>query len=184
MDSSIIQLQRLTPDQLQRLIGFSDPISLLEQLETCDWNNKEEIQQLVELARQEDNLNVKLRAIKYLRELLYQALEGLGLRVHAKRTLAGTDGSTISLSADLIAKALSDKPIKILPENIESEVAPPQGEPNDSRNRSKNESTSETTSETTKEGGGCVDKDQSTGDHRPPGESYSNLFPGLASGGD
>lgn len=112
----------LTVNQLRELGTYTNPADLLDRFDVYDWNHDSEIRELTELAKQNENLSVKLAAIKYLGEVVRNAMKAAGLLVHATKTTKGMDGSTLTLTADLVAASLKGpEPIKPKNEGKENE---------------------------------------------------------------
>ncbi len=108
----------LTIEQLTKLNEFISLASLAQKFDFYGWSHDEEIHTLVRLAKQDENLNVQLRATQYIREITKDALAAAGLLVHATKTSKDEAGNITTFSTDLVASALkpkaviSDKPDK------------------------------------------------------------------------
>lgn len=88
-----------------------NPEILDEALIEAGWTTEEEIQELLYLSRQNENLNIKFKAIKYLRELRVEALKMAGEIVNASAT-EGQDGvRNLTFTGQLIKNTLDKKGI-------------------------------------------------------------------------
>jgi hypothetical protein len=199
-------LSILSKEQLQRLCGFVDPKSLLEQLETYDWTSQHEIEALISLAKQEENLSVQLKAITFLRTLIYDALTSLGMRAHVTKKFRGSDGTEMTFSADLVRDALASakSPQLQLPKSIvtienkvvttnKTDSSKQKGEPNGNTAGKSDQQATTGESEATNLGAGNRQSDNgsrvdnpaksSVRGHRPPIDS-SPIFSGIATPSD
>ena len=88
------------------LTSFVNPIPLLENLEKEGYTPSFAITEVVKLAKQDENLTIKLKAIRFLHQLVTEALQAAGLLVHAARTVKTEGGDTLTLSAELVAASL------------------------------------------------------------------------------
>jgi len=153
------ELQRqLSPADIQQLASFTDIGEMLDALKTRKWTGDTELDELIAVARQNENLSAKISAIKYIRELLYETMQASGLMVKATRTFRGADGTTLTLSSDLIASALEAK------------------QKRDKKQKGETNNASDPNPENTK-GKEAASEDPS---HRPPKADTAGLLPGIA----
>lgn len=161
---------KLTVEQMEQLVQFTDASAFLESLEEFGWTGTTEVEEILLIARQNINLGAKLQAIKYLRELLYETMQASGLLVKATRTLRGADGDTLTLSADLVRSSLK---------------SPARNEDKSDANRPEISSQCPAGEEIDPTG----EVAQKIGTHKPPRDDlHRDLFPGIAAnpagGGD
>jgi len=189
-EQNAIQLQNLDSEQLVALSEYTDPANLLEKLTVHDWTPDSEIRELIGLIQQDDNLSVKLKALKYLRELVREAMEAAGLRAHVTRTQTTPDGEVLTLSADLVASSLAGTH-KELNRNSEQpdevsgklEGEPKNGETNNEKSRQRPAKSDY--AERSKRAGKSSSEGDKQGDgggrlHRPPDSTSRAYFPGIS----
>lgn len=155
--------KQLTGDEMLQLAQFTDISQVLDILKTKKWTGENELEELVAVANQNENLGAKVSAIKYLRQLVYDALRASGMMVTATRKMQAEDGSTITFTTDLIAAALQKK------ERLEKL----KGEPNAPE---KTETETNHPSHTD----GTTPREKGTSVHKPPSEASRSLLPGIA----
>jgi len=97
----------------QSLDEYEDPTVLVSSLRAHGWTAGEELRLLLELAHQDDNLGIKLKAIQELRE---RRLASRGAPITASRTRRMEDGSVVRLTTEVVAQSLR----KEQPNGIES----------------------------------------------------------------
>ena len=93
---------------LGALLQFDNPSLLLNTLMGNGWTPEAEITELLNLANQDDKLPTKLAAIKELRAIRRQMLQDYGAYVSVSGTQKDEDGNTVTVSADVTAKVLTD----------------------------------------------------------------------------
>jgi hypothetical protein len=91
---------------LDKIQEFDNADTMDMGLRATAYGPVDEIISIIELARQNDNLKLKLGAIKYLRELRQQILEEAGRKAHISKTRIEDDGTISRLSATVVAKQL------------------------------------------------------------------------------
>ena len=99
-------LASLDDEQLERLLSYDGLRNLLEQYETANWGPENEIQYLIELANDDEDKALQLRAIKELRLRRLEAMKNSGLLVTASQSKINPDGSKSVFSATAIAAAM------------------------------------------------------------------------------
>lgn len=119
--------KKTTGDIVSTLLQFSD-VNLVEQFfSSRGWSFGEEIKETLYIAQQRTNLAAKLSAIKYLRQIVNEAMEASGYIAKVSTTIPSEDGSHTTFSANRIAAALNPQKTK----KIESI----QGDSNDKEER-------------------------------------------------
>ena len=102
------EIKEATPeDVMGAILSFSDPNILAHILKQVGWTFSDEIKETVEMAKQCENLSVKLSAVKHLRELLKEAAETSGMVANVSRTIPGKDGEITVIHAKQMASALA-----------------------------------------------------------------------------
>lgn len=113
-------IEKVNPeDAMAAMLSFSDPNILTSIMGQLGWSFSVEIEETIKLAQQSENLSIKLRAIKHLRELLNDAAEKSGMVADVSRTIPGDDGSHTTYHAKQMAAALSPVPKQVKSKVIE-----------------------------------------------------------------
>lgn len=103
-------------DILTAITSFNDPSIIVNMFKTLGWSYSLEIQETLALARQNANLSIKFKAIKYLRDLLREAAETSGLVANVSHTIPNSGGGHTTMSGKRIAGMLS--PVKKIESTI------------------------------------------------------------------
>ena len=199
--------EKLSTVQIQQLVQFTDMSVFLNTLDACNWTGTTEIEEILKIAKQDMNLAAKLSAIKYLHELLKDAMETSGLLVRATKTIHNDNGDVLTFTADLVTAALP--PAKEIPSHVKRNEECPSGKQIDDQKRTGSEgegskerrsvqsskgappetihpgTTSESSGKSVDRGGdnsGTGERPSSStiGTRRPPIPDYQHLFRGLA----
>jgi hypothetical protein len=94
---------KLSPDQLQMLINYTNPVSVLQRLQALNWTPEKEAAEVVKIAKQNDDVKGKLQAIRFLRTLVKDALIASGQFIKAKRKLPyGQEGESVEFSTEFM----------------------------------------------------------------------------------
>lgn len=186
-------LGKLTPDQLHKLINYTNPIAIIDRLASYGWNPDTEAAALVEIATQDEDIKAKLQAIRFLRTLVKDALISSGQFIQAKRKVPyGPDGQTVEFQTNFMMpnkpsnqegdssngttektdNGGADKPVTGRTDNPEaSDDNPVSSTQPDAPTKRDDKS---------EHGGGGDDGIQQ---HRPPVDEHSELFPGISTPG-
>lgn len=121
--------RRLTKKQLKQLASFTDPATVLAALAKEDWTIEESIQHIVDIAKGEvggTKTSTRLNAIKYLNQLIIDAMERSGLMIMASKKYVGKDGEEIRFSGHVVSSVLRGQkeqttPAKLLTDTIKKE---------------------------------------------------------------
>jgi len=92
----------------EELIKFADATTLAKVLETSGWSSHEEVREILNLIRQDDNLNIKLKALQYMREIVINSLKMSGALVSARKTIRNEDGDEVVFSSDMVSQSLEN----------------------------------------------------------------------------
>ena len=95
----------ITTAQSAALNRYTDPGALIDRLLQFNWNPDSEISEVIELARQDENLNVKMRAIQYLRQLVTDSMTQSGM-IGTLTQSKKVNGVSTTLSTKVVANAL------------------------------------------------------------------------------
>lgn len=106
-------------DVMNAIMSFNDPNVLTNVFAQMNWSYTLEIEETVKLAQQDENLSLKFKAIKHLRELLKEAAEKSGMTATVTQTVSGDNGVQTTFHATKMLSALSPAPIKIESKLIE-----------------------------------------------------------------
>jgi len=110
MTENLPEVRPSVEDVSAAILSYSDPNLIAGVLNQLGWSCNQEIIETLYMARQNENLSVKLSAIKHLRTLLKEAAEASGLIGNVSRTIPGADGSTMTFSTKRMTTALN--PVK------------------------------------------------------------------------
>ena len=107
-DSDIEKVDASNPDDvLAAITSFNDPSIITNIFRDLGWNYSTEIKETLALARQNANLSIKFKAIKYLRDLIREAAETSGYTARVSQTIPDAHGGTTTFSAKRIANVLN-----------------------------------------------------------------------------
>lgn len=123
MNDEIEKSEQPNPnDVLAAITSFNDPNIIMNMFEELGWSYSLEIKETLALAKQNDNLSIKFKAIKYLRELLREAAETAGYVANVSQTIPNAQGGTTTFSGKQMAGMLN--PVK----QIKSIIKEPQND--------------------------------------------------------
>lgn len=127
MDNPLVS-KRLTKKQAAQLASFTDPAVILETLSRNNWTVEESIEKLVEIAKGDGKESVKLGAIKYLNQLLLDAMQRSGLMVIAKKHTLNEDGTSMTFTGSIVSNSLKSQKEGFIVEDTDTkpeDIAPP-----------------------------------------------------------
>lgn len=104
--------KKLTKKQLAQLASFTDPGAILTSLAKENWTIQDAIRHLVSIAKgEEDDVKVstRLNAIRYLNQLITDAMERDGLLFTATKKFVGEDGEEIRFSGHVVSSVLKEQ---------------------------------------------------------------------------
>ena len=173
------ELTPLTDGEVAALNQYTDPGALIRRLYTYNWNPDMELEEVIRMAKQDESLGVKMRAITFLRKLVTDSMTQSGMIATLTQSRKA-DGVNTTLSTKVVASALpyykqthqnnlnaiiSQKgdPNALLaeiPGNLE-EIPEPSNEPTEPTEPKEPESTV-------------------IGDHKPPTADSGGQFPGIS----
>ena len=107
MDNPLVPARKLNKRQVEQLVSFTDPSAILHILTKNKWSVEESIEKLIDIAKGDVKESVKLGAIKYLNQLLLDAMGRAGLMVTAKSRLTDDDGNEITFTGRVVSKSLN-----------------------------------------------------------------------------
>ena len=137
----------MSPEQLGDIASFSDPGTLLSIIQGEGWTVENSLKELIRLAKgphlvetvDEDGAKsfrmrtvkpeLQLRAIKYLNDLIEDALEKSGLMIMAKKTISN-NGESVTFSGHVVSSVLRGEDNQTQP----SELVIDNGKENDNGN--------------------------------------------------
>lgn len=171
--------KEMSPDEITDVIlSFNDPSLIANVFRHLGWSPSLELTETVKLAKQDNNLNVKLRAIKHLRELMKEAAESSGLIANVSQTRPLPGGGSTTFHAKRIVEAMN--PTKKIEstqigesENVEKRKEEPNrtGDRQESRDSSAGGNDNPLGGGTNSEGDGGLGDSQSENDGTPPAEA-------------
>jgi len=128
--------KEMSPDEITNvLLSFNDPSLIANVFKHMGWSPTLEITETLKMAKQDNNLNVKLRAIKHLRELMKEAGEASGLIANMSQSRPLPGGGSQTFHAKRIMAAMNPTK-KIESTQIgEAENVEEKAEPNRTSNR-------------------------------------------------
>lgn len=117
MNNEIEKSEQPNPDDILAAIqSFNDPNIITNMFRELGWTYSVEIKETLVLAKQNANLSIKFKAIKYLRDLIREAAEAAGYVANVSKTIPNAQGGQTTFHAKRIAGALN--PVK----KIESKI--------------------------------------------------------------
>jgi len=187
----------LSADKASQLAAYIGMNSLFDALSHSSWDYKKQISEVIACAAQDENLSVKLQALKYINQLIIDSARMSGYLVSATRTSKSADGTLVTLSADIVASALGDTPIVTGPKKKPKKITNAKTKGTKDANQKDNckEPEPDTEPDTAKTdsgpdpegptGAGAADNgipdEDTTAPHRPPTPEVGQItFPGLA----
>lgn len=192
--------RKLTKKQLRQLASFTDPGTVLAALAKEGWSVEESIQHLVVIAKGEDEgikTSTQLNAIRYLNQLIIDAMERSGLMVMATKKFVGEDGGEVRFSGHVVSSVLKEQKEETTPANLITDTIPEpnhkgdkkeNGIPKNGDNRGKNGENGEDESLESGKGGesGKVEPQSSLHTTKPPTgrEAKSGHFDGISKQGE
>ena len=108
-DLDTLPRRKLTKRQLAELSSFTDPAVILTTLYKYDWTIDKAIQQLVSIASDASKESVQLGAIKYLNQLMVDAMSRAGMIVTARAHGTGPGGEAITFTGSVISNSLKSQ---------------------------------------------------------------------------
>lgn len=115
---------RLTKKQVEQLAAFTNPAALLRALLDAGWSMTGSMNELVDIARGGSSDTVRLAAIKYLNQLLIDAMDRAGLLVMATRKITDEEGGEVKFVGHLVSQQLSSVTLhqpETTPEELQGE---------------------------------------------------------------
>ena len=167
--------QIISAEQSAELNRYMDPGAIIDRLVMFNWNPDTEISEVIEMAKQDDNLNVKMRAITYLRQLVTDSMTQSGMIATLTQSRKA-DGVNTTLSTKVVASALPY--YKQTHQNNLNTIISQKGDPNVNNPESPTgtqESNSPEPSEESTEPESTI-----IGDHKPPTADSGGQFPGIS----
>lgn len=142
--------KKLTKAQLKQVASFTDPGSVLTALDKEGWTIEESIKHLVDIAKgsrevvtkgdteieKEVKTSVQLNAIKYLNQLIIDAMKHSGLMVMATRKFVDDEGDEFKLSGQLVSSDLRSDEDHTTPEELTGKGHDSNGEENEEERNS------------------------------------------------
>ena len=123
MSNEIEKSDSPNPDDILKAITSFNDVSIITNIfKELGWSYSLEIQETLALAKQNANLSIKFKAVKYLRDLLREAAEASGYTANVSSTMPNAQGGTTTFHAKRIASALN--PTK----QIESTIKEPKND--------------------------------------------------------
>lgn len=113
--------KRLTKRQLRQLASFTDPSTILSELAKSGWTVEDSIRHLVEIAKGEKEgvkTSTQLNALRYLNQLITDAMERSGLMVIATKKMVGEGGQEIRFSGQVISSILGNQENETTPTEL------------------------------------------------------------------
>ena len=99
---------QMSPDEITDVVlSFNDPALIANVFRHMGWSPSLEITETIKLAKQDNDLGVKLRAIKHLRELLRESAEAAGLIANVSQTKPLPGGGNQTFQAKRIIAAMN-----------------------------------------------------------------------------
>lgn len=99
------ELTPLTDGEVAALNRYTDPGALIRRLYTYNWNPDMELEEVIRMAKQDESLGVKMRAITFLRKLVTDSMTQSGMI--ATLTQSSRDGNmSTTLSTKVVAGSL------------------------------------------------------------------------------
>jgi hypothetical protein len=98
---------KLTRLQVQQLSTYTDPGIILNSLARKGWNIDKAIDKLVDIIDDTDTkVSTQLAAIKYLNQMIIDAMERSGMMVMATKTIRGEDGEEVTFTGHMVQSQL------------------------------------------------------------------------------
>ena len=176
--------QIISSEQSAELNRYMDPGAIIDRLVMFNWNPDAEISEVVEMAKQDDNLNVKIRDIQYLSELVTDSMTQSGMI--ATLTQSSKDGNmSTTLSTKVVAGSLpyyeKIQQMKQV-EQKEQIVETQKGDTNVQTEQEEEETTEQedTTCDTAAPGEQSDNLETGLGDHKPPTVAGQSQYPGIS----
>jgi hypothetical protein len=113
--------RKLTKKQLKQLASFTDPGTVLSSLSEAGWTIEEAIKHLVTIAKGEDKsakTSTQLAAIRYLNQLIVDAMERSGLMLMASAKITGKGGEELRLSGHVVQSILGGQKEQTTPQEL------------------------------------------------------------------
>ena len=101
--------KKLSKRQLAELASFTDPGHILSILAKEDWSIDTAIKSLVEIAKGDGKESVKLGAIKYLNQMVIDAMSRAGMIVTATKRLTDGSGEEIKFTGSIVSNSLKSQ---------------------------------------------------------------------------
>lgn len=116
--------KKLTKKQLRQLASFTDPGTVLATLSKEGWTIEESIQHLVSIAKGEDGTktSTQLNAIRYLNQLVIDAMERSGMMIMASKKYVGEDGEEVRFSGHVVSSVLRGQKEQTTPAELTTDV--------------------------------------------------------------
>lgn len=144
--------RKLTKKQAKALASFTDPATILVALADEEWTVQKAIQHLVDIAKgsrevEEDGNKIEkevktttqLAAIKYLNQLIIDAMERSGLMVLATKKFVGEDGEEVRLSGHMVSSILRGQKEQTTPEELVTNIITEENENGQDSSKRKDE---------------------------------------------
>lgn len=117
--------KRLTKKQLTQLASFTDPGTVLTALAKEGWSIEESIQHLVTIAKGDAEgvkTSTQLNAIRYLNQLIIDAMERSGLMVMATKKFVGEGGEEMRFSGHVVSSVLRGQKEQTTPAELSTDT--------------------------------------------------------------
>jgi len=167
--------KKLTKKQLKQLASFTDPGTILASLANEGWTIEESIQHLVAIAKDEGKKvkdSTRLATIKYLNQLVVDAMERSGMMMIATKKFVGEDGGEYKFSGHIVESVLRGQKEQTTPAELSTDIIKKENEDENSK------------SESTKNGEG--ERKSSLHISKPPtgAEADNGHFNGISTSGE
>ena len=105
--TTALATRKLTKTQLLQLSTYTDPGTILAALKKKGWTINKAIEKLVDIIDDTDTkVSTQLAAIKYLNQMVIDAMERSGMMVIATRTIRGEDGEEVTFTGHIASSNL------------------------------------------------------------------------------
>ena len=184
------ELTPLTDGEVAALNQYTDPGALIRRLYTYNWNPDMELEEVIRMAKQDESLGVKMRAITFLRKLVTDSMTQSGMI--ATLTQSSKDGNmSTTLSTKMVAGSLpyyeKIQQMKQVEQNEHIEqnehtAETQKGDTNVQTEQEEEETTEQedTTCDTAAPGEQSDNLETGLGDHKPPTVAGQSQYPGIS----
>lgn len=107
MVTTALAKTRLTAKQVQQLSTYTDPGTILAVLEEKGWTVNRAIEELIDIIDAADTkISTKLAAVKYLNQMVVDAMERSGMMIMATKTFTGPEGEEVTFTGHMVQSNL------------------------------------------------------------------------------